>query len=72
MGCGGGTGNPLAAAWTWPVACEGVPGTIMRLPIKYMHTTVELGSLELMQKQAHLLCEAVCELHEGWEETLCF
>ena len=65
-------GNTWTDAWDVQVACEGVPGAIMSLPIKYMHTTVELGSLELMQKQAHLLCEAVCELHEGWEETLCF
>ena len=65
-------GNTWTDAWDVQVACEGVPCTIMSLPIKYMHTTVELGSLELMQKQAHLLCEAVCALHEGWEETLCF
>ena len=65
-------GNTWTDAWDVQVACEGVPCTIMSLPIKYMHTTVELGSMELMQKQAHLLCEAVCKLHEGWEETLCF
>lgn len=65
-------GNTWTDAWEVQVAALGVPCMVMSLPIKYMHTTVELGSLELMQKQAHLLCEAVCTLHEGWEETLCF
>lgn len=65
-------GNTWTDAWEVQVAAEGVPCTIMSLPIKYMHTTVELGSLELMQQQAHLLCEALCALHEGWEETLCY
>ena len=65
-------GNTWTDAWEVQVAGEGVPCTIMSLPIKYMHTTVELGSLDLMRKQAHLLCEALCDLHEGWEETLCY
>ena len=50
----------------------GVPCAIMSLPLKYMHTTVEIGSVELMRKQALLMCEAVCSLDEGWEETLCY
>lgn len=65
-------GNTWTDAWEVQVAAMGVPCTIMSLPIKYMHTTVELGSLELMERQAHLLCEAVCALHSGWEGTLCF
>lgn len=64
-------GNTWTDAWEVQVAAQGVPCTIMSLPIKYMHTTVELGSMEVMRRQAHLLCEAVCALGEGWEETLC-
>jgi len=45
---------------------------VMSLPIKYMHTTVELGSIELMKAQARLLCDAVAAMDKGWEETLCY
>ena len=65
-------GSTWTDAWEVQVAGEGVPCAVMSLPIKYMHTTVELGSLDMMRRQAHLLCEAVCDLHEGWEETLCY
>ena len=54
------------------IACEGVPCVVMSLPLKYMHTTVELGSLDLMRDQARLIAEAVAHMHAGWEETLCF
>lgn len=66
------SGNTWTDAWEVQVACEGVPCTILSLPIKYMHTTVELASVELMKKQARLLCSAVAAMDEGWEETLCF
>lgn len=59
-------------AWDVQVSCEGVPCAVLSLPIKYMHTTVELASLELMRLQAHLLVEAVSHMEKGWEETLCF
>lgn len=65
-------GNTWTDAWEVQVACEGVPCTILSLPIKYMHTTVELASVELMRAQARLLCNAVAAMDEGWEDTLCF
>lgn len=65
-------GNTYTDAWEVQIACEGVPCVVLSLPIKYMHTTVELGSLELMRAQARLICEAVAHMNEGWEETLCF
>ena len=65
-------GNSYTDAWEVQVAGLGVPCAIMSLPLKYMHTTVEIGSVELMRKQALLMCEAVCALDEGWEETLCY
>jgi len=37
-----------------------------------MHTTVELGSMDLMRAQSRLIAEAVAHMTEGWEETLCF
>ena len=65
-------GNTWTDAWEVQVACEGVPCVVMSLPIKYMHTTVELGSMKLMENQARLLREAVWNMKAGWEETLCF
>ena len=59
-------------AWDVQVACEGVPCVVVSLPLKYMHTTVEMGSLELMRLQAHLMAQAVSNMEKGWEETLCF
>ena len=65
-------GTTWTDAWEVQVACEGIPCAVLSLPIKYMHTTVELGSLELMRAQARLICEAVAHMDKGWEETLCF
>lgn len=68
----------VAAATTWTdaweiqVSCEGIPSVVVSLPLKYMHTTVETGSAKTMREQARLICEAVCAMHEGWEETLCY
>ena len=45
---------------------------VVSLPLKYMHTTVEVGSAATMADQARLLCETVCQMDAGWEETLCF
>ena len=66
------SGNTWTDAWEVQVSCEGVPCVVMSLPIKYMHTTVELGSVKLMENQARLLREAVKDMNAGWEETLCF
>lgn len=65
-------GNSYTDAWAVQIGCEGVPCAIMSLPLKYMHTTVEMGDQAVMRDQAHLLCEAVCAMRRGWEETLCF
>ena len=65
-------GNTYTDAWEVQIACEGVPCVVMSLPLKYMHTTVELGSLDLMRDQARLIAEAVAYMNAGWEETLCF
>jgi len=64
--------NTWTDAWEVQVAAEGVPCVVMSLPLKYMHTTVEVGSAALMRDQARLLCETVCTMDAGWEETLCF
>lgn len=65
-------GTTWTDAWEVQVACEGVPCVVVSLPLKYMHTTVEVGSMDTMADQARLLCETVCAMNAGWEEELCF
>ena len=65
-------GTTWTDAWDVQVAGEGVPCVVVSLPLKYMHTTVEVGSAATMADQARLLCETVCQMDAGWEETLCF
>lgn len=59
-------------AWVVQTAREGVPCALLSLPVKYMHTSVEVGSLKLMLEQAHLLAQTLCGIPEGWEATLCY
>ena len=65
-------GTTWTDAWEVQVAAEGVPCVVVSLPLKYMHTTVEVGSMATMADQARLLCETVCTMDARWEETLCF
>lgn len=67
--CAGHSGTD---AWHVQVAGEGIPCAVLSLPVRYMHTTVETGSVELMRQQAHWLSQAVAAMNEGWEEGLCF
>ena len=64
-------GYTCTDAWWVQVAREGIPCTLMSLPLKYMHTTVELCDLSIIGEQARLLCDTVAGLPAGWEETLC-
>ena len=65
-------GTTWTDAWEVQVSCEGVPCVVLSLPLKYMHTTVEVGSMDTMADQARLIAETVCAMDAGWEETLCF
>ncbi len=48
----------------------GVPSVLISLPEKYMHTSVEVVSLETIEESARLLAHFVSELDAGWEEDL--
>ena len=65
-------GYTCTDAWWVQVAREGVPCALLNLPLKYMHTTVELCDLARIGEQARLLCDVVAGLPAGWEETLCY
>ena len=64
-------GYTCTDAWWVQVAREGIPCALLNLPLKYMHTTVELCDLSIIDEQARLLCDTVAGLPAGWEETLC-
>ena len=66
--CAGHTGTD---AWAIQIACEGIPCALLSLPVKYMHTTVELASQEVMAQQAHLLAQTAAALDARWEELVC-
>ncbi len=52
------------------IAREGVPCVLIDLPLKYMHTTVELLDMNAMAECGRLLCHFVAELSDGWEDAL--
>ncbi len=52
------------------VAREGVPCVLLGLPLKYMHTTVELLDMDALTECGRLLAHFIAELSKGWEEGL--
>ncbi len=48
----------------------GVPCVLISLPEKYMHTSVEVVSLEAIEESARLLAHFVSELDASWEDDL--
>ena len=66
------TGNTYTDAWVIQIVGEGVPCALMSLPLKYMHTTVEMCDLSVVHAQAHLLAESIAAMNAGWEESLCY
>jgi endoglucanase len=54
------------------VSREGVPTVLMELPLKYMHTTVELCDLHTVREAARLLVAFLAGLGTDWRDGLCF
>ncbi len=52
------------------IAREGVPCVLVDLPLKYMHTTVELLDTHAISECGRLLAHFAAEIHEGWDEDL--
>ncbi|MCL1854485.1 MAG: M28 family peptidase [Clostridia bacterium] len=52
------------------VGREGVPCVLIDLPLKYMHTTVELLDMNALSECGRLLAHFVAELDEGWDDGL--
>lgn len=64
------------ATWTdassLQVARAGVPTALIEIPLKYMHTTVETVSMEVIEEAARLLAAFVTGLGADWEDLLCY
>lgn len=54
------------------VARAGVPTALIEVPLKYMHTTVETVSMDVLEESARLLAAFVTGLGADWEDLLCY
>ena len=52
------------------IAREGVPCVLINLPLKYMHTTVELLDTKVIRECGRLLAHFLGDLDEGWDDAL--
>lgn len=52
------------------VAREGIPTLLIDLPLKYMHTTVELVDTAVIAECGRLLAHFAAEIQPGWEADL--
>jgi len=52
------------------VSRSGVPTVLLSLPLKYMHTSVELIDTGVLKECGRLIAHFLAELSPGWEEDL--
>jgi len=57
-------------AWTIQVAREGIPTALVSIPLRYMHTSVEIISLKDIERAGHLLANFIARLDEEFLKTL--
>ena len=50
----------------------GVPTGLLELPLRYMQTSVETGSLDTLHGCARILAECIASLGDGWEDAVCW
>ncbi|MBR4074319.1 MAG: M20/M25/M40 family metallo-hydrolase [Firmicutes bacterium] len=58
-------------AWTIQTQRGGIPTGLISLPLRYMHTSVEVISMETLKNCAKVIAGAVKNIGADWEETLC-
>lgn len=52
------------------VVRAGVPTVLLELPLKYMHTTVELLDMHALEEGGRLLAHFAAAIEKGWEDEL--
>lgn len=50
---------------------DGLPFCVLELPLRYMHTTVELLRWDVISEAGRLLAAFLRSIGDGWEEWLC-
>ena len=58
-------------AWDTQVQLGGVPTGLISLPLRYMHTSVEVISLTTLKNCAKVIAGVAASLGADWEEKLC-
>lgn len=54
------------------ISRSGVPTVLLGIPLRYMHTTVESLSMNIIKKSAKLLALFIASMEEGWEQWLSY
>lgn len=66
-------GNTGTDAWDIQIIGEGIPTLLISIPIKYMHTSVELVNMEDIKNTGRIMAKLIEKLKsEEVEELLCF
>lgn len=66
-------GNTGTDAWDIQVAREGIPTLLISIPIKYMHTSVEMVNMEDIKNTGRLMAKFIEKLRdEELEGVLCY
>jgi len=52
------------------ISRAGVPTVLLSLPLKYMHTSVELIDTQVLQEGGRLIAHFINDLDAGWEDEL--
>lgn len=65
-------GSSGTNAWAIQVSRTGVPSAVVSIPLKYMHTPVEVISRSDLDTAANLIYEFVLEINIRRDDALCF